>query len=148
MLASEVTVVREFVGASERLGALDARDDRSFTARSGQRTGSLGPSGAGETSAVRAVFGLVELDAGSRRWRGRTDRADGAGSVRLHAGGTRPAVPQMRVRDQVVYFGRLTLADAHNDITFAPMLLYAATALLRPDDVVWRVWALPMGGGR
>jgi ABC-2 type transport system ATP-binding protein len=36
-------------------------------ARPGRLTGFLGPNGADKTTAMRAVFGLVELDAGTVR---------------------------------------------------------------------------------
>jgi ABC-2 type transport system ATP-binding protein len=59
-----------FDGATKRFGGLVALDGCSFVARPGRLTGFLGPNGAGKTTAMRAVFGLVALDAGSVRWRG------------------------------------------------------------------------------
>ena len=100
----------EFVGASKRFGSLAALDDCSFTARRGRLTGFLGPNGAGKTTAVRAVFGLVALDAGTVRWRGgpigQAERARFG-----YMPEERGLYPHMRVRDQLVYFGRLCGTD-------------------------------------
>ena len=55
---------------------------------------------------MRAVFGLVELDAGTVRWRG----APVAAKERARFGympEERGLYPKMRVRDQLVYLGRL-----------------------------------------
>jgi ABC-2 type transport system ATP-binding protein len=62
--------VLEFGGAAKRFGAVAALDGCTFVARPGRLTGFLGPNGAGKTTAMRAVFGLVALDAGTVRWRG------------------------------------------------------------------------------
>ena len=55
---------------------------------------------------MRAVFGLVELDAGAVRWRGAP-----IGPVERARFGYMPEerglYPRMRVRDQLVYLGRL-----------------------------------------
>jgi ABC-type branched-subunit amino acid transport system ATPase component len=68
--------VLEFDGAAKRFGAVAALDGCTFVARPGRLTGFLGPNGAGKTTAMRAVFGLVALDAGTLRlrdaWRGPT----------------------------------------------------------------------------
>lgn len=60
----------EFDEASKQFGGLVALDERTFEARPGRLTGFLGPNAAGKTAAMRAVFGLVKLDAGSVPWRG------------------------------------------------------------------------------
>jgi ABC-2 type transport system ATP-binding protein len=98
--------VLEFVGASKRFGALVALDACTFAARPGRLTGFLGPNGAGKTTAMRTVFGLVELDAGTVRWRG----APIGQRERARFGympEERGLYPRMRVRDQLVYLGRL-----------------------------------------
>ncbi len=105
MLGLEVTVL-EFDAAVKRFGSVAALDGCTFAARPGRLTGFLGPNGGGKTTAMRAVFGLVELDAGTVCWRG--------GRLRPPIGpdsGTCPRsgalYPKMRVRDQLVYLGRL-----------------------------------------
>ncbi len=54
----------EFSGLCRRYGDVVALDDLTFSVPSGQVFGFLGPNGSGKTTAMRAVFGLVELDAG------------------------------------------------------------------------------------
>ncbi|MGZ4690012.1 MAG: ABC transporter ATP-binding protein, partial [Acidimicrobiia bacterium] len=60
----------------------------------------------GKTTAMRAVFGLVELDAGTVRWRGaaigQRERARFG-----YMPEERGLYPRMHVRDQLVYLGRL-----------------------------------------
>jgi ABC-2 type transport system ATP-binding protein len=96
----------EFDMASKRFGSVLALDACTFTARPGRLTGFLGPNGAGKTTAMRAVFGLVELDAGTVRWRGAP-----FGMVERSRFGYMPEerglYPRMRVRDQLLYLGRL-----------------------------------------
>ncbi len=57
-------------GLTRRYGSVVALNDLSFSVSSGQVTGVLGPNGAGKTTAMRAVFGLTALEAGSIRWNG------------------------------------------------------------------------------
>ncbi len=57
-------------GLTRRYGSVVALNDLSFSVRSGPVTGFLGPNGAGKTTAMRAVFGLTALEAGSIRWNG------------------------------------------------------------------------------
>ena len=91
----------EFDGASKRFGAVAALDACSFAARPGRLTGFLGPNGAGKTTAMRAVFGLVGLDAWSVQWQGKpigmTERARFG-----YMPEERGLYPHMRVRDQLV----------------------------------------------
>ena len=97
----------EFRGVSKRYGALAALDDCTLTARPGRLTGFLGPNGAGMTTAMRAVFGLVELDSGEVLWRGAP-----IGPAQRSRFGYMPEerglYPRMRVRDQLMYLGRLS----------------------------------------
>jgi ABC-2 type transport system ATP-binding protein len=96
----------EFHDVSKRFGALAALDGCSFAARPGRLTGFLGPNGAGKTTAMRAVFGLVALDRGTVRWRGA--RIGPAERARFgYMPEERGLYPRMRVRDQLVYLGRL-----------------------------------------
>ena len=96
----------EFDAASKHFGAVAALDACSFTVRPGRLTGFVGPNGAGKTTAMRTVFGLVELDSGAVRWRG----APIGPEQRARFGympEERGLYPHMRVRDQLVYLGRL-----------------------------------------
>jgi ABC-2 type transport system ATP-binding protein len=95
-----------FDGATKRFGSVTALDGCTFAARPGRLTGFLGPNGAGKTTAMRAVFGLVGLDAGVVRW----DGAPVSAAERARFGympEERGLYPRMRVRDQLVYLGQL-----------------------------------------
>jgi ABC-2 type transport system ATP-binding protein len=96
----------EFDQACKRFGDRAALDGCSFSARPGRLTGFLGPNGAGKTTAMRAVFGLVELDGGAVRWRGA--RIGPEQRTRFgYMPEERGLYPRMRVREQLVYLGRL-----------------------------------------
>jgi ABC-2 type transport system ATP-binding protein len=96
----------DFDAVTKRFGPLTALDQCTFTARPGRLTGFLGPNGAGKTTAMRAVFGLVGLDAGMVRWDGEPISA--AQRARFgYMPEERGLYPRMRVRDQLVYLGQL-----------------------------------------
>jgi ABC-2 type transport system ATP-binding protein len=95
----------------KRFGQLTALDGCSFTVERGRMLGFLGPNGAGKTTTMRAIFGLVELDAGSVLWDGRPIGP----AERLRFGympEERGLYPRMRVGDQLAYLGRLHGLDA------------------------------------
>jgi ABC-2 type transport system ATP-binding protein len=101
-----VAVTLELDGACKQFGSVAALDECTFAAQPGRLTGFLGPNGAGKTTAMRAVFGLVALDAGTVRWRG----APVVAADRARFGympEERGLYPRMRVRDQLVYLGQL-----------------------------------------
>jgi ABC-2 type transport system ATP-binding protein len=101
----------ELDGLSRRYGSLTALDRLSFNVPSGQVVGFLGPNGAGKTTAMRAIFGLTALDAGSVRWNGAP-----VGPAERHRFGYMPEerglYPNMLVAEQVQYLGRLHGMDA------------------------------------
>jgi ABC-2 type transport system ATP-binding protein len=98
--------VLEFDSAVKSFGTVTALDVCTFTVRPGRITGFLGPNGAGKTTAMRAVFGLVKLDAGSVSWGGVP--IDAMHRARFgYMPEERGLYPRMRVREQLVYFGRL-----------------------------------------
>jgi ABC-2 type transport system ATP-binding protein len=105
--------VLEFDAATKRFAAADALDGCSFAAKPGRLTGFLGPNGAGKTTAMRAVFGLVGLDRGAVTWRG----APVTGVERARFGympEERGLYPRMRVREQLLYLGRLCGRTSHD----------------------------------
>ena len=55
----------ELDGLIRRFGNVTALDSLSFSVRAGQVVGFLGPSSAGKTTTMRAIFGLIDLDVGS-----------------------------------------------------------------------------------
>ena len=104
----------ELDGLRRRFGELTALDDLSFTVPAGQVVGFLGPNGAGKTTAMRAVFGLTDLDAGTVRWNG-----EPVGPAERRRFGYMPEerglYPTMPVGEQLEYLGRLhgmSAADA------------------------------------
>jgi ABC-2 type transport system ATP-binding protein len=98
--------VLSFVQVSKRFGAVEALADCSFAVEPGRMVGFLGPNGAGKTTTMRAVFGLVEPDAGTVLWNGLPIGMP----ERLRFGympEERGLYPRMPVGEQVAYFGRL-----------------------------------------
>jgi len=96
----------ELIGLRRRFGPVLALDGLTFSVPPGEVFGFLGPNGAGKTTAMRAIFGVVALDAGEVRWRGQP-----AGEhARRHFGympEERGLYPGMPIGDQLEYLGRL-----------------------------------------
>lgn len=95
------------VDLHKRYGDVTALDGANFEARPGRILGFLGPNGAGKTTAMRSVFGLVRPDSGEINWEGRQISEE----LRLRFGympEERGLYPKMRVREQLVHFGRLS----------------------------------------
>jgi ABC-2 type transport system ATP-binding protein len=101
----------ELDGLSRRFGSVQALDKLSFGVPSGQVVGFLGPNGAGKTTAMRAIFGLTDLDAGSVQWNGAP-----VGPAQRRRFGYMPEerglYPNMVVAEQIEYLGRLHGMDA------------------------------------
>jgi ABC-2 type transport system ATP-binding protein len=94
------------IGVAKRFGEIVALDQVSLEVRPGRVLGFLGPNGSGKTTAMRAVFGLVEPDAGALLWGGRPIGL----TERLRFGympEERGLYPRMPLREQLVYFGSL-----------------------------------------
>jgi ABC-2 type transport system ATP-binding protein len=83
-----------------------ALDNLSFDVPAGRVVGFLGPNGAGKTTTMRAIFGLVDLEAGSVSWGGAP-----VGQAERRRFGYMPEerglYPGMLVGDQIEYLGRL-----------------------------------------
>jgi ABC-2 type transport system ATP-binding protein len=98
--------VLELRALTKRYGARVALDGLTFSVPPGQVVGLLGPNGSGKTTAMRIVFGVIPADSGEVRYEGRpldveTRRRFG------YMPEERGLYPDMRVRDQLVYFARL-----------------------------------------
>jgi len=96
----------ELDGLTRRFGDVVALDGLSFTVPPGKVFGFLGPNGSGKTTAMRAVFELVALDAGVVRWRGEPVTS----SDRRRFGympEERGLYPGMIVSEQIEYLARL-----------------------------------------
>ncbi|MGH2895665.1 MAG: ABC transporter ATP-binding protein [Solirubrobacteraceae bacterium] len=89
-----------------RFGARTALEGVSISAGSGEIVGLVGRNGAGKTTTMRSIMGIVAPDSGTVSWAGRTVGRE----ERLRFGympEERGLYPQMRLSDQVAYFGRL-----------------------------------------
>jgi ABC-2 type transport system ATP-binding protein len=62
----------------KRFGKVEALAGMSFSVQAGELYGLVGPDGAGKTTAIRALAGLIDLDAGDARVLGMDPRAGGA----------------------------------------------------------------------
>ena len=67
----------EFTDVVKRYGAVEALRGVSFTVNRGEMFGLIGPDGAGKTTAIRAICGLLHVNSG-------TIRVDGKDPVRQH----------------------------------------------------------------
>lgn len=85
---------------------MQAVRDVSFTIARGSTFGLLGPNGAGKTTTMRMIVGIYPVDGGSITWNGehigeRTRRRFG------YLPEERGLYSKMKVREQIMYFGRL-----------------------------------------
>ena len=96
----------ELRSLTRRFGAVTALDDVGFAVRPGVLTGFIGANGAGKTTAMRIVVGVLAPDAGEVLWQGRP-----AGPDQRRRFGYMPEerglYPRMTVLDQLVFFARL-----------------------------------------
>jgi ABC-2 type transport system ATP-binding protein len=93
-------------GLTRRFGDQLALDDVSFDVAPGRLTGFVGANGAGKTTTMRIILGVLAPNAGRVSWQGAPlDR-----ETRRRFGylpEERGLYPKMKVRDQLVFFGRL-----------------------------------------
>jgi ABC-2 type transport system ATP-binding protein len=81
-------------------------DDVTFDVVPGRMTGFVGANGAGKTTAMRIILGVLAATAGEVRWKGELLTQE----VRRDFGympEERGLYPKMRIHDQLVFFGRL-----------------------------------------
>jgi ABC-2 type transport system ATP-binding protein len=96
----------EIERVSKRYGETVALDDITFDVRAGEIFGLVGSNGAGKTTAMRIVLGVLEADAGSVRWDGSELNLD----TRRRIGympEERGLYPRMRVGEQLAYLAQL-----------------------------------------
>jgi ABC-2 type transport system ATP-binding protein len=96
----------ELIGLSRRFGSVVALDGLTFSVPPGEVFGFLGPNGAGKTTAMRAIVGVVALEAGQVRWRGQpvTEQARRRFGYMPEERGL---YPSMQILEQLEYLGRL-----------------------------------------
>ncbi len=120
---------------SKRFGDVQALDGVDLSVDRGQLVGFVGPNGAGKTTAMRAVMGLIALDAGEVTWDGspvttQTRRRFG------YMPAERGMYPRMTVRDQLVYFARLAGRSAAEARAAADEWMQRLSIDQRADDEV------------
>lgn len=96
----------ELDGLDKSYGTLRALADLSFDVRGGEIFGFVGSNGAGKSTAMRIVLGVLLCDAGQVRWAGRTIDHE----VRRRIGympEERGLYPRMKVGEQLTYLARL-----------------------------------------
>lgn len=101
----------EIDGLTKRYGETIALSNLSFSVRPGEVYGFVGANGAGKTTAMRIMLGVLAADAGEVRWQGRqvtfeTRRRFG------YMPEERGLYPKMRVAEHLIYLARLHGLDA------------------------------------
>jgi sodium transport system ATP-binding protein len=94
---------------SKRFGAIEAVRDVSFSARDGEITGLLGANGAGKSTCLRMLYGVLTPDSGQAcingiDIRGETSKARAQLGVLPHAAGL---YGNLTARENIHYFGSL-----------------------------------------
>jgi len=98
--------VLELDGLTKRYGDRVALDGLSFAVQAGQMFGFVGQNGAGKTTAMRIVLGVLAADRGQVRFRGRP--VDAASRRQMgYMPEERGLYPKMRVGDHLTYLARL-----------------------------------------
>ena len=93
-------------GLSKRFGSLQALDDLSLSLDRGEIVGFVGANGAGKSTTMRIVMGVLTADSGAVTWMGAPVDA----AIRRTIGympEERGLYPRMKVAEQLVYLARL-----------------------------------------
>jgi ABC-2 type transport system ATP-binding protein len=96
----------ELIGLRRRFGPVVALDGLNLTVSPAQVFGLLGPNGAGKTTAMRAILGIVALDSGQIKWKGRLVVPADRGRFG-YLPEERGLYPSMQVLDHLVYLAML-----------------------------------------
>ena len=96
----------ELIDIARSFDGTVALDGVTFTVEPGTMVGFVGRNGAGKTTAMRIVLGVLEADRGEVRWQGQP--VDARARRRFgYMPEERGLYPKMRVHEQLVYFARL-----------------------------------------
>ncbi len=96
----------EIAGVSRSFGDRRVLEDVSFSVEDGRMTGFVGSNGAGKTTAMRIILGVLSAHAGEVRFDGRSITA--ADRARIgYMPEERGLYPKMKVAEQLVYLARL-----------------------------------------
>jgi ABC-2 type transport system ATP-binding protein len=90
----------------KRFGTVTALDGVSFSVQPGEVFGFLGANGAGKTTAMRIILGILHADAGTVTWNGRSN-LDLPRGTWGYLPEERGLYPRMKVLDQLVFFASL-----------------------------------------
>ena len=96
----------ELSGLSKRFGSLQALDDLSLSLDRGEIVGFVGANGAGKSTTMRIVMGVLHADTGTVTWKGTPVDA----AIRRSIGympEERGLYPRMKVAEQLIYLARL-----------------------------------------
>ena len=120
---------------TRRYGDTTALDSVSFEVRPGRMTGFVGANGAGKTTAMRIIVGVLAATSGTVTWGGEelsTERRRRFGYMPEERG----LYPKMKLRDQLVFFGRLHGMSGSQAHARATELLERLGLEERLDDVL------------
>ena len=125
----------ELDGLTKRYGDKVALSDLSLAVRPGEMYGFVGANGAGKTTAMRIMLGVLAADAGEVRWQGRpvtfeTRRRFG------YMPEERGLYPKMKVTEHLVYLARLHGLDAAGARRAADSLTERLGVAERRDDAI------------
>ena len=107
----------EIDALNKSYGTVRALQDCSFEVRPGEVFGFVGSNGAGKTTAMRIMLGVLAADSGEVRWDGRPLDAQVRGRVG-YMPEERGLYPKMKVGEQLVYLARLH-GMSHHEATAA-----------------------------
>jgi len=125
-------------GISKRYGEVFALRDMTFDVRAGELYGFVGSNGAGKTTAMRVILGVLAPDAGEVRWAGQPLTL----STRRRIGylpEERGLYPKMKVGSQLTYLARLHGMSATDAKASADRWLERLGVAGRRDDEVQKL---------
>ena len=125
----------EVDGLTKRYGTTLALSDLSFSVRPGEMYGFVGANGAGKTTAMRIMLGVLAADSGIVRWQGKpvtfeTRRRFG------YMPEERGLYPKMRVTEPLVYLARLHGLDVGTATRSADALTERLGVAERRNDAI------------
>ena len=125
----------EVDGLTKRYGTKLALSDLSFSVRPGEVYGFVGANGAGKTTAMRIMLGVLAADSGVVRWQGKpvtfeTRRRFG------YMPEERGLYPKMRVTEHLVYLARLHGLDQGTATRSADVLTERLGVAERRTDAI------------
>jgi len=91
---------------SKRYGEVVALKEMTFEVRAGELFGFVGSNGAGKTTAMRVILGVLAADAGEVRWAGRPLTLETRRQIG-YMPEERGLYPKMQVGEQLIYLARL-----------------------------------------